>query len=244
MHSDTVIIFIEVVVEEGVEAIGGTASTTGYTFAYSKALTKVTLPKTLKSIGYRAFYFCIALTHIDLPESLTRIEQQAFEFAGLESVYIPKNVTYLGTYAFGFVTTLKSVEFAEGIEAIGYENQTVLGGYSGNVFYGCSALVDVKLPKTLRYIGEQFFGQCTALEKIELPDGLISIGSKAFMLCTGIKQIVIPKSVRIIGTTVFSGWTEDQKVCFEHTVAQAMFFSDIVVDVTATVVYGYVKPVQ
>lgn len=235
---------VEVTFEDGLEALGGDTLATGSIFYLDQALTKVTLPKTLKSIGYRAFYFCIALTHIDLPESLTRIEQQAFEFAGLESVYIPKNVTYLGTYAFGFVTTLKSVEFAEGIEAIGYENQTVLGGYSGNVFYGCSALVDVKLPKTLRYIGEQFFGQCTALEKIELPDGLISIGSKAFMLCTGIKQIVIPKSVRIIGTTVFSGWTEDQKVCFEHTVAQAMFFSDIVVDVKATVVYGYVKPVQ
>ena len=234
---------VEVTFEDGLEALGGDTLATGSIFYLDQALTKVTLPKTLKSIGYRAFYFCIALTHIDLPESLTRIEQQAFEFAGLESVYIPKNVTYLGTYAFGFVTTLTSVEFAEGIEAIGYENQTVLGGYSGNVFYGCSALVDVKLPKTLRYIGEQFFGQCTALEKIELPDGLISIGSKAFMLCTGIKQIVIPKSVRIIGTTVFSGWTADQTVCFEHTVAQAMIFSDIVVDVTATVVYGYVKTV-
>ncbi|MGN0783868.1 MAG: leucine-rich repeat protein, partial [Christensenellales bacterium] len=235
---------VEVTIEEGFEDIGGTTSTTGYVFGYDKALSKVTLPKTLKTIGYGAFYYCSSLQQIDLPESLTAIYGGAFQFSGLVSIYIPKNVIYLGATSFGSVSTLTSVEFAEGIEAIGYANQTVLGGYSGNVFYNCTSLVDVKLPKSLLYIGEQVFRQCTALEKLELPDGLVSIGTNAFQLCTGIKQIVIPRSVRIMGTTVFASWTADQTVCFEHTVTQAMFFSDVVVNVTATVVYGYVKPIQ
>ena len=45
-------------------------------------------------------------------------------------------------------------------------------------------------------------------------------------------------------TAVFSNRTADQTVCFEHTEAQAMSFCDVVVNVTATVVYGHVKPVQ
>ncbi|MBS7304785.1 MAG: leucine-rich repeat domain-containing protein [Eubacteriales bacterium] len=235
---------VEVTIEDGLESIGGTTSTTGYVFAYDKALAKVTLPKTLKTIGYSGFYYCSELRHIDFPESLRSVYDRAFQYSGLESVYFPKNVVYLGPTSFGSLANLTSVEFAEGIEAIGYENQKVLGGYSGNVFYSCKALVDVKLPKSLLYIGEQMFKECSALEKLELPDGLVSIGSNAFQLCTGIKQIVIPRSVRIMGTTVFASWTADQTVCFEHTVSQAMFFSDVVVNVTATVVYGYVKPIQ
>ncbi|MDD6054246.1 MAG: hypothetical protein PUB81_02760 [Clostridiales bacterium] len=67
---------------------------------------------------------------------------------------------------------------------------------------------------------------------------LISIGANAFRLCTGIEQIVISKSVRIMGTAVFYNRTVDQTVCFEHTEAQEMYFCDVVVNVTATVVYG------
>ena len=244
MHSDTVIIFIEVVVEEGVEAIGGTASTTGYTFAYSKALTKVTLPKTLKEVGYYCFASCTALERIDLPESLTTIRDSAFRYTSLISVYVPKNVTYLGGYSFAMITTLTSIEFAEGIEALGYENQAMLGGYSGSVLYGCSSLVDVKLPSTLRHLGAQAFYGCKALEKIELPSGLTSIGNMAFTNCYNIKQLVIPNSVKIMGTTVFTGWSEEQTICFECSFTQAKLFSDVIVDVNATMVYDYVKPIQ
>lgn len=235
---------LEVVVEEGVEAIGGTASTTGYTFAYSKALTKVTLPKTLKEVGYYCFASCTALERIDLPESLTTIRDSAFRYTSLISVYVPKNVTYLGGYSFAMITTLTSIEFAEGIEALGYENQAMLGGYSGSVLYGCSSLVDVKLPSTLRHLGAQAFYGCKALEKIELPSGLTSIGNMAFYGCYNIKQLVIPNSVKIMGTTVFTGWSEEQTICFECSFTQARLFSDVIVNVKATMVYDYVKPIQ
>ena len=235
---------VEVTVENGVESICGATTSTGYLFAYSKALSKVTLPNTLKEIGAYCFYSCTALARIDLPESLTTIRESAFRLSGLVSVYVPKNVTYMGNYSFASISTLTSIEFAEGIEAIGYENQGILGGYSGAVLYYCTALVDVKLPSTLRYIGVQTFYNCYSIEKLELPDGLICIGNSSLTYCQGIKQLVIPESVKIMGTKVFSNWTAEQTICFECSATQARLFSDVLTNIAATMVYDYVKPVQ
>ena len=235
---------VEVTIEEGIEDIGGMTTATGYIFAYDKALTKVTLPKTLKTIGYYGFYLCSSLANIEFPESLTTIGDRAFWGTGLTSVYIPKNVTHLGEYSFATITTLTSVEIAEGVEALGFEYQGVIGNYKGSVFYGCSALVDVKLPSSLRHLGAQAFYGCSSLEKLELPDGLESIGNMSFSYCGNIKQLVIPDSVRIIGTNVFSGWSAEQTICFECSFTQARLFSDVIVNVKATMVYDYVKPIQ
>ena len=49
-----------------------------YAFAQS-ALSRVTLPKGVESIGDRAFYYCRDLSRIDLPATLTSIGEKAFE---------------------------------------------------------------------------------------------------------------------------------------------------------------------
>ena len=49
-----------------------------YAFAQS-ALSRVTLPKGVESIGDRAFYYCRSLSRIDLPATLTSIGEKAFE---------------------------------------------------------------------------------------------------------------------------------------------------------------------
>lgn len=175
---------------------------------------------------------------------MTTIGDRAFWGTGLTSVYIPKNVTHLGEYSFATISTLTSVEIAEGVEALGFEYQGVIGNYKGSVFYGCSALVDVKLPSSLRHLGAQAFYGCSSLEKLELPDGLESIGNMSFSYCGNIKQLVIPDSVRIIGTNVFSGWSAEQTICFEVSYVKARLFSDVIVNIAANMVYDYVKPIQ
>jgi hypothetical protein len=65
------------------------------------SLTAVYLPELLVSIGVQAFYNCNQLTTVEIPESVTAIEDFAFYGCRIKSIIIPKNVTSIGSLAFG-----------------------------------------------------------------------------------------------------------------------------------------------
>ena len=62
---------------------------------------------------------------------------------------------------------------------------------------GC-AIKSVKIPTSVKQIGECAFDGCHQLEAVELHEGLEFIGESAFA-GTGIKSIKIPASVERIG---------------------------------------------
>ncbi|MGN0185078.1 MAG: leucine-rich repeat domain-containing protein, partial [Aristaeellaceae bacterium] len=65
------------------------------------ALTSITLPDGLTSIGDYAFYDCDALTSITLPDGLTSIGDYAFyDCDALTSITLPDGLTSIGKYAF------------------------------------------------------------------------------------------------------------------------------------------------
>ena len=49
----------------------------GWTFAHT-GLTKVTLPDTVKKLGYGSFYSCVKLESVFLPETITKIGEDTF----------------------------------------------------------------------------------------------------------------------------------------------------------------------
>ena len=64
-------------------------------------LTSITIPESVKSIGWGAFYGCSGLTSITIPESVTSIGDYAFsDCSGLTSIIIPDSVTSIGYYSF------------------------------------------------------------------------------------------------------------------------------------------------
>ena len=65
-----------------------------------------------------------------------------------------------------------------------------------------SNLKSVKLPKTLKRIGDYAFIKCEGLKSIDIPSGVESIGEKAFYE-TGIKKVTLPSSVKEIGSYAF-----------------------------------------
>ena len=73
-----------------------------YAFGFCIALNKVTIPNSVTQINTGAFYGCSTLADVTLGTGLKTIGAYAFENTSVPNQYIPKNVTSIGEYAFGF----------------------------------------------------------------------------------------------------------------------------------------------
>ena len=176
------------VIGEGVTSVAEGAFI-GYT-----ALTSVSLPSTMRTIGINAFQNC-GLTQIDL-KNVTAIKSNAFTGCGmLSAVTIPAGVKTLERGAFSHCINLASVTLPEGLTKI-----------DSDVFSLCQNLTAIDLPDALTVIESGAFSS-TGLTEITLPASLITLGSNAFSNCQQLKQIRIPDKVTQIQNFTFSGCT-------------------------------------
>lgn len=107
--------------------------------AVRRAITKVTLPDTIESIGEFAFFKCKSLKEINIPEGLSEISMGMLDITGLESIVIGGNVREIGGVAFWGCRNLRSVTLCEGVAEI----------YAG-AFYNCTELETIELPRSLK----------------------------------------------------------------------------------------------
>ena len=161
---------------------------------------------------------------------ITEIQQMSFAATGVRNVVIPKEVTAIGTQAFGNCFNLKTVTFEEGsqLKTIGVQafgNCTALESIvipegvtsiGDQAFGGCKNLKSVTIPASVTSIGEQAFGNCEKLETVTIASGshLETIGNQAFGNCAKLESIDIPASVVTIGNQAFGGCTELGTVTF------------------------------
>src|SRR5271170_2347111 len=89
---------------------GLTLTTIGQEAFYDAALTSVTIPGSVTSIGEEAFDDCISLTSVTIPNSVTTIASYAFyKCTNLTSATIPNSVTTIGYDAFYQCASLTNV---------------------------------------------------------------------------------------------------------------------------------------
>ena len=74
---------------------------------------------------------------------------------------------------------------------------------SGGVFSDCTKITSVKLPNTLKNIGDEVFSRCTSLKSIEIPDSVTYMGVDIFTGCTALETVTMPNSISIISDTMF-----------------------------------------
>ena len=198
-----------------------------------KSQTSYTIPDSVTSIGYGAFYGCTGLTSITIPDSVTSIGDFAFyRCSSLTSITIPNSVTSIGERAFWGCTGLTNITIPNSVTSIG-----------DFAFWGCTGLTNITIPNSVTSIGYEAFNGCTGLTSINvasgnnyysgnngilfnkkktelirypegksqtsytIPNSVTSIGSAAFYDCTGLTSITIPNSVTSIGGSAFWGCT-------------------------------------
>ncbi|MDE6512665.1 MAG: leucine-rich repeat domain-containing protein [Muribaculaceae bacterium] len=169
-------------IPDGITSIGSEAFNDCY------SLKSFHMPNSLQTIGRRAFSSCMGIQEIDLPETLKAIGYGAFSSTSLKSIVVPKSVTSLERYIFGYCQELESATVLASVSEI-----------PDCMFYYCHKLKSVELPETVTSFGEEAFDQCHALETINLPEGLTSIGQRALSRCHALKTLELPKSLKTIG---------------------------------------------
>ena len=170
-----------------VTAIGGFAFSDSYTDE-GDPITSVIAPKSVTSIGSRAFSDCGNLTSVSLP-SATSIGGNAFFDCGkLTSVDLPL-VTSMGDACFNSCASLTSVSFPSATSI------------SDGAFYNCVKLTSVSFPSATS-ISDYAFANCQGLTSVSFPL-VTSIGDNAFDNCQGLKSVSFP-SVTSIGDYAFS----------------------------------------
>ena len=105
------------------------------------ALKEVTVPGSIKTIGYRAFMQCAELSKVTLPEGVTEIGNSAFRMcAALKDITLPDSLTTIGNSAF-MQSGLASITIPKGTESV-----------SPTAFSSCSALSEISVsPENTRF---------------------------------------------------------------------------------------------
>lgn len=199
-------------------------------FVYCTNVSTVNLTGNYTTIGSGAFAKT-ALTEVVIPESVTEIGNYAFyDSDSIKKVVIGKNVTKIGDLAFAVISSLQSIEFAEG------ENDLTIGraaflaqtSTSNGVTTVYSDVTELKLSNNVTSIGQSAFSYVGVYGELphtnaagEIVEGdaeyayielifdvansrLKTIGDAAFGVA-GISKVVLPATVESIGTIAFGG---------------------------------------
>ncbi len=119
------------------------------TFTGAGYIETVTIPDTVKRIGFEAFSACGNLKSINLPVGLDTIYDESFSgCTSLQHIEIPEGVVEIGEYAFNSCYQLKSVKLPQSLKII-----------QQRVFSCDYELAEIELPDGLEELGKAVFAE-------------------------------------------------------------------------------------
>ena len=125
-------------------------------------------------------------------DGVTSIGDLAFyKYENIVSVTLAPGVKSVGAYAFSGCKSLEMISFG-GIEVI-----------SRCAFKECESLKTIRLPRTLREIGEKAFYRCSSLESVTIPSSVQYLGERIFTYCDSLIGASVQASVDTIPEWMF-----------------------------------------
>ena len=182
----------------------------------TSALTSVTIPDGVTTIGLYAFRGCDGLASVTIPSSITTIESGAFLLcSNLNAVYISDLAAWC-RIPFNFAANpllfdahlyldgeeVTDLVIPEGVTSISYgafqgcthfTSATIPNGVTSIDSYAfdkCSGLISVSFPTSLDKIGYSAFSYCSSLFNVTIPEGVTSIGNDAFRMCWNLSSVI------------------------------------------------------
>lgn len=183
----------------------------GFTFQNCSKLNHVNFSNKITEIGDGAFRNCTSLKSISIPNSVVKIGSWAFEGCiGLQIINIPNNVTTIESSAFEGCTELSSISLPSSLTAIGTDAFRDCWGLKKVIINDISAWLNVSFnggdSNPIQYAGHIYMDDNSEITDLVIPNNVTSIGF-AFSNCKGLTSVTIPNSVTYIERGAFFGCT-------------------------------------
>ncbi len=198
-------------IPEGVQTIGD------YAFECCGSLQKIYLPESLQTIGEGAFSGCVNLRLVDMQNGVQSIGRGAFLYCtALVYQDLSASLQEIGAFAFAGCNTLARVDF----------HQCPLEAVPDRLFYGCSSLVRVEVPDTVRTIGTRAFSGCEAMTGFYFGMPLEQLGAYAFENCRAMANADVAAVTLATGTFKSCGALQYYNVSAETKTIEEKAFAE------------------
>ena len=144
-------------------------------------------------------------------KKVTEVGNHAFKgCVGIEKIVVSEGIEVLGNGVFINCKELKEVVLPRTLKRIGTTDPTgcpkILGTMTkleGTFEY--TALEEVVIPDSVKFIGEYAFSGCNKLKRVVLPDDLKEIKEYTFCWCKSLQEVVFPQNLKVVGMESFEG---------------------------------------
>lgn len=161
-----------VVIENDGSAEGGITDIRANLFNGCTALTGITMPKTIASIGAGAFDGC---------SSLTQITYDKEDSAKAGQLTLPASVTTIGSAAFRDCAAFTELLIPSSVTSLGE-----------SAFEGCTGITEINVPANVKTIGKCAFKRCYAAKTAVIAEGVETIGDFCFEQCASLESLTLP----------------------------------------------------
>lgn len=182
-------------------------------------ITSLTLPSSIKKLGYESISFCTELKKVNVPASVEEIAE--------------------GT--FGFCVGITDFTFEEGNNHFIMESDMLMTADKKrliHLFYAEDEdkTLNVTLPSTITAIDESALAGCRSVKEIKLHEGVEKIGQYAFSFAL-LSSIEIPASVTFLGEAFVSWIPGLKKITVAEGNTCCKFVNDALYNADMTLFY-------
>ncbi len=179
-----------------------------YAFDQCTSLTSITIPNSVKTIGYDAFSSCSLLKEVNYLGTIEEWCNITFADDSSNPLWYAKNLYTNGKKPSGNIIlkdikSIPSYTFYNQYNITSIELPNTIKSIRAEEFSGCTALKSISIPDSVTWVGESAFYNCHSLEAINIPDSVTSMGNSVFYNCYSLQNAYIYGSIKTIGSNAF-----------------------------------------